>query len=148
MKITNAVNAVTCIVLAAALIACERADTDADTNSAATASAPAASPYAGDWSGSWVNTADSTDFGTANWTIDATGAVSGVDNEMKTGSTAQVAGRIDAQGVFSATTTPPDSAAPAMLTGTLTLDAQRSLTGVLHWNGKPPGDYRYSLSPL
>ncbi|HSJ08805.1 MAG TPA: hypothetical protein VK928_02800 [Longimicrobiales bacterium] len=102
--------------------------------------------FAGTWTGEWVALADATDRGTSQWTVSENGAVSGTDVDPGRGTTFTVVGTLDENGRLTTISTPGDGSGPASLEGTMTLDGDDGMSGVLVWGVEPPLSYRYTFT--
>ncbi|RYG46037.1 hypothetical protein EON79_11165 [bacterium] len=105
-----------------------------------------ASPYAGTYTGTWVSLTDTSDAGTATWTVGNDGTISGTDVDPGRETTFSIAGRIDANGNVTTTSTPAGGGEAATLNGRLVFEIEGPLAGTLTWNIATPTSYRYAFT--
>jgi hypothetical protein len=102
--------------------------------------------FAGTYAGPWVNVDDPEDEGTAEWTFNENGVVTGQEFGPNGGASGTVRGTIDAMGNLTSVLTEETEA--SAFNGTLTPDGSGNLTGTIVWQGPPAISYRYSLSRI
>ncbi|RYG38483.1 hypothetical protein EON81_03560 [bacterium] len=105
-----------------------------------------ASPYAGTYSGTWTNLDDARDAGTATWTVQNDGTISGTDNDPGRETAFNIVGRIDSAGTVTTTSTPAGGGEAATLNGRLLFGTSGELAGTLNWGVEPPLSYRYAFT--